>query len=326
MWSRIASVLAACVPLFCLVASAQEPSLHHRYPLLRGQSVRPEILGNRLTVLCSVSAHSRNFSTPSQDGEPLETLSIQADDGHLRMRYESLVDGRLVLEVTDRRQVRLQSEFAGKRVIYEQAAEGPVRLEVRQPERLETRTASGLWQMLLLEKLAQTELMPLLEQLRPGWRLAEQVRAVERTLVTAGPSSALADREKWRHWLDQLASPDFRVRVLAERKLRDAGVVALSWLERQDTSALDPEQRDHVLTLREDLLPTRADSPELVAAWLVDDKRVWLALLNREDVETRRVAQQQLEALCGRKIAFDPQADVSIRRQQMAKLESRLAR
>lgn len=326
MRSRIASLIAACMPLLTLTAFGQEPSLQLRHPLLRGQSVRPEIIGNRLAVLCSPSAHSRNFSTPSQDGDPLETLSIQLEDGHLRMRYESLVEGRLVLDVTDRREVRLQREIDGKRIVYDQAAEGPVRLEIVDKGKRELRTAHGVWPLLMFDSVARAELLPLLEQLRPGWRLAEQTQLAEQALLAAAQSNALTDRARWSHWLDQLASPDFRVRASAERKLRDTGVVSLGWLERQESSALDPEQRNHVLTLREDLLPTRADSPDLVAAWLVDDKHVWLSLLNRDDVATRTLAQQQLEALCRRKISFDPQAAAGIRREQMAKLEARLGK
>jgi hypothetical protein len=78
------------------------------------------------------------------------------------------------------------------------------------------------------------------------------------------------------------------------------------------------------MILRGDLLPTRADSPELVAAWLLDDKRVWLALLDREEIATRKLAQRQLEALCQRTILFDPQAEAGIRRQQLARLEARM--
>jgi hypothetical protein len=51
------------------------------------------------------------------------------------------------------------------------------------------------------------------------------------------------------------------------------------------------------------------DVPEQIAASLADDPSVWLALLGRSDVATRRTAAQQLTTLLGHSIEIDPAAD-----------------
>ena len=67
------------------------------------------------------------------------------------------------------------------------------------------------------------------------------------------------------------------------------------------------------------------DTPSSVAAWLVADPRVWLALLARADEEQRVLADQQLRSLLeGQSYEFDPQADEATRQAQWERLRARL--
>jgi hypothetical protein len=62
------------------------------------------------------------------------------------------------------------------------------------------------------------------------------------------------------------------------------------------------------------------ESPAQLAVWLSGDTTIWLALLSREDMATRRAAHQRLEAILGRPVAFDPAADPQTRQRQIEAL------
>jgi hypothetical protein len=72
---------------------------------------------------------------------------------------------------------------------------------------------------------------------------------------------------------------------------------------------LDAEQKSRVRHIIRDLSnQTGEDTPERVAAMLVADPLVWLALLARPEESTRQAAVQQLTILLNVPIGVDPKA------------------
>jgi hypothetical protein len=71
-------------------------------------------------------------------------------------------------------------------------------------------------------------------------------------------------------------------------------------------------------------LACTGDTPARVAAWLTDDKSVWLSLLERQSEATRSIAAGQLGAILGQSLAFDPVADGAARQQQVRRLRAEL--
>ena len=67
------------------------------------------------------------------------------------------------------------------------------------------------------------------------------------------------------------------------------------------------------------------DSPDRIAGWLADDKRIWLALFGRSDQATSLAAAGHLSLLSGKPIAIDPSASDERRAQQIVELKALLA-
>ena len=121
--------------------------------------------------------------------------------------------------------------------------------------------------------------------------------------------SRKADRKQWEAWIEQLADPLCTRRERADRSLSEVGPVVLGYLHRLDMSRLDAEQQSRLRRIIRVLsTQTGEDTPEHAAAMLMEDPRVWLALLGRPDESTRRAAVQQLTVLLNEPIAVDPKA------------------
>src|SRR5436190_1897589 len=118
----------------------------------------------------------------------------------------------------------------------------------------------------------------------------------------------------------QPSEPGFGDRQSADQALRDAGQPVLAFLRGQKLAELAPEQRRRIRAILADVADTGADSPERVADWLLDDRGVWLALLNRGELEHRIAAAEHLSKLCRRNLPFDPSASPESRQAQMADL------
>ena len=330
MWSRIASfsafALVAIQPLFALGQSSSEPASGLSL-LGRTNWVRLEVVGGRIAVLTHRCGQSRSASSDSSDPTQ-QRLNVQLRGSMLVMRYESEDQfGRREMVVDDDGTLRitaLRYEADPREVTLHQPLHGKLTVSIESGGSLSRTSAPSLWHLMLAEpQLCEQHVAPLLESLRPDWRIAEQGEAIRQSLLTAAGSDVLAERAQWRKWVADLSHTNFQKRQAADRALRAVGQPVTAWLSRLDGDELDAEQRQRVRRICDELADPSADSPERVVSWLIDDKSVWLSLIATGDLDERIAASEHLSKICRRTIPFDPHADHDQRRTQMRALMAR---
>jgi hypothetical protein len=216
------------------------------------------------------------------------------------------------------------SDSPAAHVSYIQPPCGKVKLTIG-GSKPQTIVADDLWQLLITQRETCTQhLLPLLDALRPNWRLEEQLDQLETALIARAGADVVAQRRQWQAWVHDLASADFTRRQAADQSLRQLGQPVLAYLRGLDRTQLDVEQRRRV---RASQRPPdgNPDSPPRSAEWLAGDKHVWLALLARGELDQRIAAAEHLSQLCRRPLLFDPQAAAAVRSAQLAELTARLA-
>jgi len=332
MWSRIASfsafALVAIQPLWALGQTSSEPSSGLSL-FARTNWVRLEVVGGRIAVLTHRCGQSRSAS--SDDTEPArQQLNVQLRGNSLVMRYEREDQfGRREMVVDEDGTLRitaLQYEADPREVTLHQPLEGKLSVTVESGGSLSQTSAVSLWHLILAEpQLCEQHVTPLLESLRPDWRIAEQGEAVRGSLLAAAGTDVLVQRAQWRKWVAELSHTNFQKRQAADRALRAVGQPMIAWLNRLDAEELDAEQRQRVRRICAELADPSADSPERVVSWLVDDKAVWLSLIANGDLDERIAASEHLSKLCRRTIPFDPRASQDQRQTQMRALMARYA-
>ena len=150
----------------------------------------------------------------------------------------------------------------------------------------------------------------MLELIRLDWHIARTARSAEDELVKLAAVSQKADRKQWEIWVNEMADPHFRKRLLADQQLRKVGPSVLGYLNHLDPNQLDSEQKSRVRRIIHDLTTQSGeDTPEHIAAMLIEDPRIWLALLSRPEEATRQAAVQQLSILMKTPVSVDPKAD-----------------
>lgn len=340
MWKRnlqtLAARLVAALAAFsaaALLAQAQEAppdSIAQGNLLQQVKWLRLEVAGGRIVPRSDRCTQSRLSTESSASGESRQTLNLEAQANSLIVRYEAVdADSRLLLEFTERGQLSITRTSLAKQaqpeVCYLQPPCGKVALSIG-GTKPRTVVADDLWQLLVAEReLCAAHLLPVLAAVRPNWRLDEQVNQLEAALIERAGADVLAERRQWQRWIDDLAGSDFSVRQNADRALRDAGQPVLAFLRALDPSELDGEQRRRIRTILHDLPDGSPDSPQRTAAWLAGDKRVWLALMARGELDQRVSAAEHLSKLCRRPLPFDPQGTAEARQAQLAELSAKLA-
>ncbi len=110
--------------------------------------------------------------------------------------------------------------------------------------------------------------------------------------------------------VEQLGDDQFTKREAADRALRAGAAPALNYLRQLDFDRLDAEQQFRVTRIIRKLTGhSEDDSADAVAASLLRNSEVWLALLSRPEKATRETAARQLTALLGKPIDVDPAAE-----------------
>jgi hypothetical protein len=357
MWKRIAllAVLATFSPAGVFAAedadspdkTAAGPSLLERTEWLRVEIVagRVQLAASRCGT-CRQTTGARGEDQPDADA-PHESLSLEVHSSSLTAEYErTSAKGRLSLCTATRQgsgtltlAFTPSADSSCPAIEYVQPTSGNVQLTIHDPARqvvagksaaqkavAQKLSAPSLWQLLLAEEpLAREHLLPLLAELRSGWQLETQVAQIEAALVASAGDDVLAQRRTWQTWVAALSASEFADRQAAYLHLREAGQAPLAFLRALDPRQLDLEQRRRIQSLLSESETAGRDSPERIAAWLADDKRTWLALMNRGELAGRVAAAQHLSLLCGKPLAIDPAAD-SIRQQaQLAQLAALLA-
>jgi hypothetical protein len=339
MWTRIVSLSAGfAVALYgaALVAqppAAQPPTCSKAGPGSLWTStpwLRLEIIGGRIAVASSRCGSHRLTAEPENGGAARQSLLVQMGPTVLTAQYEQLDEhSELTLDVDERGRLticrRSEGDSTGTEVRYVQPATGEVTLSIGAQRPREYKAAS-LWHLLLTEQDASREhLLPLLARLRPDWPAGEALTQIEAALVERAGEDPLPLRRQWQTWIDELASESFARRQAADRALRAGGQPVLGFLREQSSAGLDPEQRRRIAGILSAAAASGADSPCRVADWLIADKRVWLSLMSRGELDQRIAAAQHLTKLCGRSLAYDPEASADLRQAQLADLQARLA-
>lgn len=260
-----------------------------------------------------------------------ESFSVNVDAGEPAVHYEQIEQGRrLCVEFQRRGAVTFEQEWDSSngphRACFQQPYVGPVTLLIEANNATNTYSAPSLWHLLLAEpKVSSQFLCPMLESVRPGWRLLDQARELECELLDVAEAGLLDHRTQWRTWVDQLASPHFAERQQADRALRASGYAVLAYLASLDVGRLDSEQRARINAIQRSMATRAGDTPDRLAAWLVADKPIWVTMLAHHNPTFRQAAAQHLSRICNESIEFTPDADETLRRRQLDRVRSQLA-
>lgn len=183
-----------------------------------------------------------------------------------------------------------------------------------------------LWHLFILyPEESRKYLAPFAHLLLPNNNLAEQAEAIEASLLRNSSSGFAVDRANWSRWVVQLGDENFARREAADRSLRSANSALLVYLQQLDFDRLDAEQQFRIRRIIDAIsVKISGDTPEQVASWLSGDSAIWLALLSRTEVSTRRIAAKQLAAMLEGPIPVNPEADPATQKTQIEQLRKRL--
>jgi hypothetical protein len=335
MWTRIVSL--AAIAAFTLpgeFAFAQQSGssrcLNASPGTVWGQVdwLRLQISGGRIALTSTRCGQAQVTVEPTAANPIRQTLSVDSQPGVFVASYEASDERFTITLIVDERQqvtIRQRPTAAGVvEVRYFQPVTGPVQLAVG-TDQARTYTAASLWHLLLTEPAASEQLLPVLDRIRPSWRLSEQLAAIRQAVAASAGTLVCAERRQWQAWVTQLADPSYARRCEADQALRGAGQCVVAHLRRLDPATLDLEQRRRIRGILTSMADASPDSPERVAGWLADDKRVWLALLGRGNSGEQQAAARHLSKICGKPVAIDPAASDDQREQQLVALKALLA-
>jgi hypothetical protein len=331
MWRTVSCCSAILAPL-CLAAAApgQDTATTEGLPA-RLEWVQFEVVLGRITALNPRYGGSRRNTSDDDATGVSQSMSISVHAGVPSIHYELLDPQRqLTVDLSDGNQLTIvvtpRDGSSAERLDFVQDAKGRVALSVESDGQQLKYSGSSLWHLLLAAPdPCRRHLLPILKFLRPNWHLAKQAENVERALFRAARSGQVSARERFRQLVAQLGDEDFQRRQAADRELRAFGQTVLTFLGDLDKRGLDAEQRLRIRRIRAALAVQEGDTSLRVAAWLIDDKSIWLTLMDHEDPSHRELAAKQLERLWGRVIDFDALAEPSERRAQIDRLRAQLS-
>jgi hypothetical protein len=186
----------------------------------------------------------------------------------------------------------------------------PISLSLPPSDKPRVLHAPSIWHLVIIHGDECKQVVPMLESLRSGWHINLTAQTIEDELVKMAAVSRKSDRKQWETWVRQLGDPRYTARERADKHLRDVGPAILGFMTRLHMSELDPEQQSRVHAIIRILsTQTTEDTPERVAATMIEDPLIWLALLSRREASTRQAAAQQLAVILNRPIGVDPTAE-----------------
>ena len=323
LWTGLACLLVVGA------VHAQAPSPPPPNLLQETGWVRLEIIGGRLAVLAHRCGQSRVACSGDAASKHKQQLTLNLAGEALELRYERTAgELQTSLEVDDEGQLLLRSVLRQDDQLFEtrlvQPFQGALTLFVEAEKKTAAYSAPNLWRLALDQPdVCRQKLFPLLESLRPHWRLSEQAQGLEQELAALASRDWQTPRQQWAEWVAALDSDDFSERQQALLKFRAAGQPALAWLQRLPQPQLSAEQRLRVSELTRQIAYPEGDVARRTALWLVDDPGAWLALLQREDPAVRATAWEQFSALRRPALAFNPTGAAAERQNQVAQLRQR---
>jgi hypothetical protein len=295
---------------------------------IRGQWMQFNIVAGRIHL---ESTRVGQVDTGPNTANRKDHLSIHPENGETSMTYDGLNSKeQFTINANDDFFVHLRlvpkNNPQAVAVEFTQKSRGKSILIIGTEDNQKVFAADSIWHLFLLyPEPARKHLAPLVQALQPNWKLAETAETIERELLRHGDAMPGFDRANWMRWVDQLGEEDFARRQAADRALRAADPALLVFLQQLDFNQLDPEQQFRLRRIIQAISEKMGnDSPEQVASWLAGDSAVWLALLNRPDVATRRIAAKQLAAVLEGPIPVDPAADPASQKTQLEQLSAQL--
>lgn len=298
--------------------------------IARSGWVRFHVVLGRIEVAHLNSSQTRSATETTPSGEISEKLLITSDTDVPSVRYECQGPEQvLTIAVIGGNHAEIQRRPVGDtplpEIIFRQASDQPLSFEIHSAAGSRRHRAASLWHLLLAaEDDFTTHLAPILQSLQPSWRFDELAAQIHAELIRQAQENAFGTHRQVRQLLIELGASDFSRRREAERQLRRLGVTALPALQQLAQQPLALEQQARLARVRRELMVKEADTPERVAAWLVEDEAIWLTLLDHRDLEVRRSAMQHLAKRLPGQLAFDPSAAPNVRTQQVAQLKMRL--
>ncbi len=288
------------------------------------------MVSGRVVASSNLSVPKMLVQSPGRRTQRRETLGIEINGGLCNLEY-LLASPTEMLRINmfegDTLSIHRTQSDQGYSLTFEQRPDRPLALELEQGGATRRWQAQGLWRLYLQEpEIVRDHLMPLLEQLHPSWQLAATAAQIEETLARTqfAHTPKHPNRQRWAQWVVELGSPKFSERETAERELRGAGQAVVPYLQSLDHEQLDAEQAARIRSVIDSLSVDYEDRVDRVTAWLAGDEMVWLALLNRDDPDRRRVAAEQLARILGAPVDFDPDGSEESRQQQIDRLRSQL--
>ncbi|HEY4308007.1 MAG TPA: hypothetical protein VGN12_01025 [Pirellulales bacterium] len=274
----------------------------------------------------------RNLTSNTNQDRSRERLTIDLKGGRPDVTYERIApDERFVIDIDDGTKVSAQmiprSMSDRAAVNFLQPVDGPLVLTVSTDSESKRYQAATVWHLMLIEpEVCREHLLPLLEVLRPAWKLGEQSEEIENLLCHGKEGRPAIRHYSWQQLIGELASNRYVERERAERQLHALGPIILPFLRSQEPPALDPEQAFRIRRLLRELSPDAGeDTSERVVAWLTEDASVWFALLRRDDEGVRYIATERLSGLLNTRVDFDPAASNAVRDHQWAELRQRFS-
>lgn len=286
--------------------------------------LRFAIADGRLILKCRAS---NNFQIRSDFGNgQKESMTLRSGQGFID--YE---------RTTAKEQIKITVEGANGKAVVSRTPRGKssfVAMEYRNApgekatltlgtgDRRQVFQAADLWRLAIIQKDECDEhLFPLLDLLRPDWKLTGMVARVEKTLIDRANENTATTDTRWEVLVKQLGDDRFSKREAADRAFRAGGAAALTYLRQLDFNQLDAEQQFRIRRiLRAAAGRSDDDTPEEIATLLVNDPSIWLAILARPDLATRQTAAKQLAKLLDRTIDVDPNADPKSQKDKRDKL------
>lgn len=282
-------------------------------------------------IVAASLQHDRKLESQSTGKDRRERLSITLAGAATSVSYELVVgEVQVGYEIVDGAEVTVSRRGKGAGdvsfVEFHQPRTGAVSLRIGEGERQAVYEAANLWRLLAAEpELCRQRLAPLLELLKPDWRLSQTALDAEQSLYESAKQLTSAPVADWRRWVDDLGDEKYSKRQAADRQLRGLGRGGALFLMSIDWRRLDAEQQSRIRTIFHDLSGAeRADTPEQVALYLVREPHAWLRLLESDDMPQRRLALEYLERLVNIKLAFDPAGEKAQRDEQLAALRRQL--
>jgi hypothetical protein len=287
--------------------------------------VQYRIVSGRLLVVSGGMASNINHTQVT----PTERITLEIAGGTPTMKYETHSPSEdLFIHLIAGRQfsARRTGKTAGVATFeFDQPAQGDVTLAVGGESNRRAAHAPNIWRLAVEEEeLCRQTLFPLLESLRPGWKLASMTAAIEDSLFRLAAGGHASDRQQWKTWVDELGSDKFNRRTAAQRRLFEVGPNITVFLGQLDPARLDTEQRERVRDLIAQFGHGSEDTIEQVTVWLASDPEVWLSLMRRADESRRRLAARQLSLCLDQPIDFDPAADAATRSEQISRIQTQL--